>query len=151
MLSIAYGDQPKRGWFGRLEILSFVRRVLYRSPRDWDIAGFKVSERRPVIGELRSSGGAVACRLVEFTLRIGRENSRIASGSPTIRAISRCDLVDVLLRRLVRLARHPWRAGRTQFRSDWSARWLYNPRVASLWHPCPMASKNLEMYRTFAL
>jgi len=35
--------------------------------------------------------------------------------------------------------------------SDWSARRLYNPRMASLWHPRPMASKNLEMYRTFAL
>ena len=37
------------------------------------------------------------------------------------------------------------------FRSDWSAIWLYNRRMASLWHPCPMASKNLEMDRTFAL
>src|SRR5216683_1010872 len=28
----------------------------------------------------------------------------------------------------------PCRAGRTQFRSDWSAIWLYNPRMASLRH-----------------
>src|SRR5712692_10109505 len=28
----------------------------------------------------------------------------------------------------------PWRAGTTQFRSDWSAIWLYNPRMASLRH-----------------
>ena len=79
------------------------------SSRDWDIARFKVSERRPVIGELRSSGGAVACRLVDFTLRIGRENSRIGSGSPTIREPSRAATSerDVLLGRLVRLARHP--------------------------------------------
>src|SRR5713226_2106563 len=27
-----------------------------------------------------------------------------------------------------------WRAGTTQFRSDWSAIWLYNPRMASLRH-----------------
>src|SRR6202047_4738139 len=31
-------------------------------------------------------------------------------------------------------ARHPWRAGTTQFRSDWSAIWLYNPRMASSRH-----------------
>jgi hypothetical protein len=38
----------------------------------------------------------------------------------------------------------------TQFRYDLFAIWLYNPRMASLWSPCPMASKNLEMYMTFA-
>ena len=31
-------------------------------------------------------------------------------------------------------ARVPWRAGTTQFRSDWSAIWLYNLRMASLRH-----------------
>jgi hypothetical protein len=46
----------------------------------------------------------------------------------------------------------PWRAGNNAI----SVRlvrhmWHYNPRMASLWHPCLMASKNLEMCRTFAL
>jgi PAS domain S-box-containing protein len=35
---------------------------------------------------------------------------------------------------LVRLARIPWRSGTTQFWSDWSTIWLYNPRMASLPH-----------------
>jgi hypothetical protein len=56
------------------------------------------------------------------------------SGWPTIQETSRpaTSELDVLLRRLVRLARHSWRAGTTQFRSDWSAIWLYNLRMASL-------------------
>src|ERR1700736_59623 len=28
----------------------------------------------------------------------------------------------------VKLGCHPWRAGTAQFRSDWSAIWVYNPR-----------------------
>jgi hypothetical protein len=65
------------------EILSFVQRVLYRSPPDWDVARSKPSDlryRSPVTGEIE----IVASGLIDVTLRIHRENSRISSGLPTI-------------------------------------------------------------------
>src|SRR6267143_768473 len=34
----------------------------------------------------------------------------------------------------VKLGCHPWRAGTVQFRSDWSAIWVYNPRNGILMH-----------------
>ena len=146
MLSIAYGDQPKRGWFGRLEILSFVRRVLYRSPRDWDIARFKVSERRPVIGELRSSSGAVAHRLVDFTLGIGREKSRITSGSPNNPGtISPCDLGTRCLTATTckACASSPG----VQEEPNFGPICPPYGSIIRAWNPCGMASKNLENFR----
>src|SRR6266850_5448296 len=150
MFSIAYGDQPKRGWFGRLEILSFVRRVLYRSPRDWDIARFKVSERRPVIGELRSSSGAVAHRLVDFTLGIGREKSRITSGSPNNPGtISPCDLGT---RRLTATTCKACASSPgVQEEPNFGPICPPYGSIIRAWNPCGMASKNLEMNRTLAL
>jgi hypothetical protein len=55
---------------------------------------------------------------------------------------------DVLLRRLVRIGRHSLAAGTTQFRSDWSA---YGSIIRAMASLCGTASKNQEMYRTFAL
>jgi hypothetical protein len=48
----------------------------------------------------------------------------------------------------VKLGCHPGPAGTTQFRSDWSA---YGSIIRAMASLCGMASKNLEMYRTFAL
>jgi len=99
--------------------LSLVKRMLYglsnilkRETREGrqqykTAEQFMVSERRFDIGELRSSGGAVACRLVEFTLRMVVRIVGLLPDRRQSETISRCDLVDVLLRRLVRLARHP--------------------------------------------
>jgi hypothetical protein len=83
----------KRGWVRKGWKFSALCDGFCTALRDWDITRFKASERRPVIGELRSSSGAVAHRLVDFTLRIDRENRRITSGSPNNPGtISPCDL-----------------------------------------------------------
>src|ERR1700692_2792305 len=75
----------------------------------------------------RLKSAAVRLRLIIFSIGICcHKVAWITSGLPTIRELSRpaTSERDVLLRRLVRIR---------------------------AWHPCRMASKNLEMYRAFAL